>query len=482
VLGIMVATFLKAASFLRKRSYLHIALVLLVVKLLASGPLLGGYILTSFLRAIPTNDGGGENVSMERMENKTQHSIPQLSDVQLLISAYPGSSGGKDRRGFTEMSQKFVRSLQFFWPRDQLDLAVVLDDNTYETTEQQKELSSQVTSMFKDDIMRLSVAWNPRCNQSLYGKGYYIQQLIMFWADNFTDAEYIGFVDDDTVFTKAVQPFDLFDMHGRPHVKAKYWSGEEAHILHKWFMLSTVALGEPSFVQTMFYFPVVIKREHLAEIRGAILQTHPDCACFDQAFSKLISMISMETLPRKRNMDLSQFIVMFDHLWRNHREDYSWHFHQPESPEYPNGIPVDSPASKKYFYIKSGTLSENRITPGMLRPFPRIADHVRCRALFHCVPQDYIQKITNILRRGYCFSQPLVEDGNNGVYRYETTADPRCSNYDTWNDINFDGEWKFENWLQPEVMPEGTLLAHQERMKRNQPREWDTNELEKIFQ
>ena len=42
------------------------------------------------------------------------------------------------------------------------------------------------------------------------GIGHDRQQLIMFWADNFTDADFVGFVDTDSFFLAPVDRVDIF--------------------------------------------------------------------------------------------------------------------------------------------------------------------------------------------------------------------------------------------------------------------------------
>ena len=51
-----------------------------------------------------------------------------------------------------------------------------------------------------------------------HSSGHDRQQLVMFWADNFTASEYVGFVDTDTLFITQVVERDLFDTTGRPVV------------------------------------------------------------------------------------------------------------------------------------------------------------------------------------------------------------------------------------------------------------------------
>ena len=98
--------------------------------------------------------------------------------------------------------------------------------------------------------------------------------LIMFWADNFTDAEYVGFVDDDAIITRAFNDYDLFDIENdRPRAIVRYTTyfkpidGWDS-FMKKWYEQSYWSYGnqEPAFINAMSYFPVIIKRQHLIEI------------------------------------------------------------------------------------------------------------------------------------------------------------------------------------------------------------------------
>ena len=131
---------------------------------------------------------------------------------------------------------------------------------------------------------QVSVRYNPRSNNTLYGRGYVIQQLIMFWADNFTDADYIGFVDDDTVFTGSVQPSDLFDDEGRPRALVK-----PTELSYKgWVGTTREVLKQKPLANGMNYFPVIVHRSLLRDLRAHILSLHPQYSCFDDFYREFL--------------------------------------------------------------------------------------------------------------------------------------------------------------------------------------------------
>jgi hypothetical protein len=156
------------------------------------------------------------------------------------------------------------------------------------------------------DLKSVEVAYNPRCDKRLLLKGWNIQQLIMLWADNFTTSEFIGFLDDDTLFTKAIIPYDIFDSQGRPRAIVKYPNGIEKmdNLIKEWYKQSDYMFGQPAYVNGMTNFPVVIRREHLPEIRQAMLDQHPEFATFDDLFISLVH----------HSKSYSQFVFMCDFL------------------------------------------------------------------------------------------------------------------------------------------------------------------------
>ena len=106
----------------------------------------------------------------------------------------------------------------------------------------------------------------------------------MFWADNFTDAEYIGFVDEDTIISRAVHASELFDDLGRPRAIVRHMlqSGQLDYI-----ETTHYAFQKPALVYAMDYFPVIIKREHLQLMRQKILEIHTEFSYFDEFFLSL---------------------------------------------------------------------------------------------------------------------------------------------------------------------------------------------------
>ena len=82
-------------------------------------------------------------------------------------------------------------------------LVIVLDEESRDA-DLESRLLNQTSS-----LSRSRLEFNP---PSIYYDrvGHDRQQLIMFWADNFTDAEFVGFVDTDSFFHAPVDKEDIF--------------------------------------------------------------------------------------------------------------------------------------------------------------------------------------------------------------------------------------------------------------------------------
>jgi hypothetical protein len=446
--------------------------------------------------------------------NTPQRQYPEgdteIDKLQLFLPGFPG--------GFDEMRSTFIKSLEFFWPREKIDLVVILDDTVYRNYTDRDEMTANVKSFFNSQLQdKVSIAYNPRSDNARFGRGWCIQQLIMFWADNFTDSEFIGFVDDDTLFSKAIQPEDIFDSMGRPHVIVKYNTAidDPNHLgyIKNWMKQSHFALGIPAYVNAMAAFPVVIKRNHLPLIREAVLTANPSYDCFDDFFVEMVT----------RGM-FSQFAIMFQYLWLHHRDEYNWHFEADtyeDTPFFPNGYPIGSVAAARLSYMSAGSPAENGVTAEMLRPFPRVAIHgsyvtpeaaKKNRAISFLrrgysfvtgrawrdenAPAAIMLKnmqrenlVSSVLRRGYCFSQPLLlhKDGatNDKLLFDSPELDRRCRVYNVSTSVNLENEWMFEmfpifnQWSSYDA--DGVHRAHFARVRKNRAHDWDLKQVGELF-
>ena len=173
----------------------------------------------------------------------------------------------------------FLRSLKLFWPKPQTNLVMVLDEEMGNREEFADKLSKWTIGLNSSKIVYNKPS-------PYYGtKGRDRQQLILFWAENFTNADMVGFVDTDTLFVTVPDAEDLFEkmekpvvvgVYGKPY--GRFWRKVPARTMF--------ALGKPEALRCMSYFPVIIKTKHLREMREYMTALH-NATHFDQVFSTI---------------------------------------------------------------------------------------------------------------------------------------------------------------------------------------------------
>uniref|UniRef100_A0A7S4ALP7 Uncharacterized protein n=1 Tax=Pseudo-nitzschia australis TaxID=44445 RepID=A0A7S4ALP7_9STRA len=374
--------------------------------------------------------------------------IEAFSKLELFIPIFPGDLNTDRINGFVEFRETFVRSVRFFWPRDELRVTTVLDDVAYANDLGRDYLISRVKSLFADDLTnKVSVKFNPS-NDPFY-VGWEKQQLIQFWADNFTDAEYIGFVDDDTIITSAVNPYDLFDEDGMPRVIVN--AAHDNNPVRSYVIPPEILFKKPPQFYSMIFFPFVMKREHIVKMRELILANFPEFSCFDDVFHHIIA------LGRAQGFGMSQFCVMAEYMYNHHREEYSWHLEM-------------SPEHKIEFS-----------TPGMFEPFPRIAIHGNYAIEGNTPGSNSFKTLRGrrigmaaLMREGYCHS--LLSWNNT---EHNAT---RCMVQEL-DDIYERGEWKFETQVSKWMAHWDVSVAHNKRRQHHLTEHiWDEDELIQIFE
>ncbi len=166
--------------------------------------------------------------------------------------------------GYKEFQQQLLRSLLLFWPLQHLNMVIVLDQESRST-----ELETLIETHTKT-FNTCSIRYN-KPNQFYGGQGHDRQQLIMFWADNFTSSEYVGFVDTDTLFVSPVDEEDLFE-NGKPVIIGLYGIGTTSW--QKKSVATANILLQGEVLRCMSYFPVIIKSKHLEELRLLVKDIH----------------------------------------------------------------------------------------------------------------------------------------------------------------------------------------------------------------
>ena len=119
----------------------------------------------------------------------------------------------------SEVERYFLRSYALFWPHDiaNSSLKLIIDQEAFSSASH-KNLQRVVDSFVPRILGGVSIMTNSP--SGFYSKGYDRQQLLMFWADNFTnpETEYVAFCDTDTLFVTYVDKLDVFNSHNKPVV------------------------------------------------------------------------------------------------------------------------------------------------------------------------------------------------------------------------------------------------------------------------
>ncbi len=213
---------------------------------------------------------------------------------------------------FYEFEVIFLRSLLLFWPLkvSNTSLMLVYDEErgTSEYMRLTRDTVKEIAHRIPGGVKFVSVPPFP-----YYRHGYDRQQYNMFYADNFTTSEYVGFIDADVAFSTYVDREDLFE-NGKPVVNARagYHGGNDG--VSKWATGTLRATGFLEPFKCMSYFPMIVKTVHLKEMREFISKYHNKT--FDQAFYEDIN-IAVE-------QSYSQFSIFCTFLWHFHRNEYQW--------------------------------------------------------------------------------------------------------------------------------------------------------------
>lgn len=198
-----------------------------------------------------------------------------------------------------------------FWPwrRAKTRLVIMIDSEmkgSMEVQEQVLDVIAQGREDFGAAFPNTTVMFNDPVT-GVYGNGYSRMQYLGFMADQFTQEEYIVFVDSDCFFHTYVDREDLFE-NGKAIMPGRF----SPRIVGIFYEKTFEALGKEEFICCMSYFPFVIKRAHLAEIREAIRQ-HLGKATFEEAYAQFAY-----------ENPGAQYDVMCTWLYLNKYDEYAW--------------------------------------------------------------------------------------------------------------------------------------------------------------
>jgi hypothetical protein len=177
----------------------------------------------------------------------------------------------------------FLRGVLMYWPwkLSGTSLTIMCDTERKDSPEFKQDVTD-VLARYQVEFgeyfpSNVKIAYNdPKVK--VYRNGHDRQQYLTFTADYYTDAEYVAFMDSDALLHTYVDREDLFE-GGKAIIQGRLSHQNYA----PWTMKTYHALGVEEHMSCMSYWPVVIKRAHLAEIREAI-RLNRKKKTFEEAF------------------------------------------------------------------------------------------------------------------------------------------------------------------------------------------------------
>lgn len=287
-----------------------------------------------------------------------------------------------------------------------------------------------------------------------YNRGSDRQQLLMFWADNYTNSEYVGFSDTDATLLTYIDREDLFE-NGKPVVNGRsgQWNPKDGG--WQWMpggTYRTLHLNET--MRCMSYFPVIIKLSHLKDMREYISKIHNKS--FNNVFHDVI-----------QNGSYSQFSIMCTYLFNFKQDEYTWFVHSVT----PTWDGIHPPP----VYGQNGNMSV--YTPQMHYPKPRISTHTRYRSPYYELKVwKYSDLYVQLLQQGFCISPPFPNQ-NALCHQMPINSSISAGYYDEFH------RFEFADWTDPAINSLEILQqAFEDRMNRiiNCTHEWIPEQLKQI--
>ena len=240
----------------------------------------------------------------------------------------------------------FLRGLRLFWPLQLNNLTIVLN------AEIRKDhiLGRKISSMWPFP----RVVYVKKPTTAVIGSNHFSDRFRMyydaFYPELYTKAEYIGFVDTDTLFTTPVTPQSLFE-DKKPIVVGI--AGNVFYATCTEFMLKAKQL-----MICMSYFPVTIKVSHLVAMRLHIEKLHRKS--FAEVFGEAVLKVG-------GGIDgcLCQFAIMCNYIYRFHANEYSFRIQMHPDDKLPNNFSESEKVPFPRVAIHSRHLIPNRVVDAM---------------------------------------------------------------------------------------------------------------------
>ena len=264
----------------------------------------------------------------------------------------------------------FVQSMHYFWPAN-YSIVVVLDqekpeDHIFGNTIRQTFPFPRTCFMRAPTVRGYS--------------GYDRMQRDMFYPTNCTTKKYVGFVDTDTMFITRVIP-EMFFVGDKPIIMGVY--GHPINNVWSVASHSTANIFRAKEVmKCMSYFPVIMKVEHIIQMRVYLEKLH------NMPFDKVLQTMK-SNLKSGAATTFSQFNLMCQYVWMFHRDEYVFHLQfQPTSQQ----VVVPQREDPTYY--------DKLVTAEQKFPIAGVSVHYKYVPGNWVLPETY----RNLLRSGICFS------------------------------------------------------------------------------
>lgn len=143
-----------------------------------------------------------------------------------------------------------------------------------------------------------------------YGEGYMFQQVVKLHADAFTDAEFICYMDADTIFTRHVCPEHLIDDMRRPRWLYTPYSSINSGDGQTWKAPTEKLMNGPVDHEFMRRHPFVVSRKMLEGFRLWMMRSH--------------RMTVERYVMTQPNREFSEFNALGAWLWFYHGYVVEW--------------------------------------------------------------------------------------------------------------------------------------------------------------
>lgn len=278
-----------------------------------------------------------------------------------------------------EYKNVLIRTMKIFVPQERAKLLIVLDD--------EKPADHQLGHRLKQEWPHPSICYRPPGDPIIYNDN---GKSRMFWdmmyPDKCTNVSYVGYVDTDTFFSTLLTPNLLFE-DGKPVIVAKI--GKPPYPC--WEDATERFLGQKEVMQCMSTFPLMIKTEHMKEMRQLLEKEQGQD--FDTIFRESTAAAKWGELC------LCQFSIMCNYVWYYHRNEYSWHLQMVPDGNWNGESWVPSQVEPEYY--------KTDVKPEMKIPIPRSSIHLRytiTNGVIYDKREPPPDAIEGFISEGLCYS------------------------------------------------------------------------------